>query len=740
MPESFQLVHPPITSCSNVLLIDNSINDAQLFYNSVNTDTFPILYSSSSAKSELLTVLQQLSFVRMGIVFIRKQFLDNHSFFESDNVDFIKALGISHIDFLACDTLNDPEWTNYYSDLSPITVGASNGKTGNIKYGGDWVMESTNEDIETVYFTESIEHYRYLLDASGVHILGIKNDGKIWVIGRNNFGQLGIGNTTDSPALIQITSDISGCTPRYISCGDSHTMVLMTNGTIWGTGLNTSGQLGLGDISNRNTLTRITSDISGCTPQSISCGGYHTMVLMTDGTIWGTGANSYVQVYNTGSNIFTTLIRCTDYEGNGGTPRFISCGEYYTMVLMTDGSIWGNGRNNYGQIGLGFSGTIATISRITSDISGCTPLSVSCGANHTMILMTNGTIWGTGLNSNGQLGLGDTSDRNRLTRITSNIGRSTPKTISCGYSHTMVLMTDGTIWGTGLNNYGQLGLGNTSDRNTLSQITSNIDGSNPLSISCGSDHTMVLMTDGTMWATGNLLSDVWVVYVLTKLFTDNNNFSYISDALNVYPYSVRFNTEINVVGTDSYQHLYDTNLEPSQLTISNKNSFNNAALTCDTLQFYNSSTLLSSSYGINGLSVSEPIRYNYSTLSVPINSNAVGYIQDGTGTVPSNVNATDKIIKTLVLGVGLWIILGNCGFDTSTAKYHIISITTLTVVPRIEPTCQTRVDSQANTLPVLQCQRFVSNDVTTTYYLVAQSEHITDILSPTVVFQAIRIA
>jgi alpha-tubulin suppressor-like RCC1 family protein len=739
MPESLQLVHPPITSCTNVLLIDNSINDAQLFYDSVNTDTFPILYSSSSTKSEILTVLQQLSFVRMGIVFIRKQFLDNHSFFAIENVDFIKALGVSHIDFLACDTLNDPEWTNYYSDLSPITVGASNGKTGNIKYGGDWVMESTNEDIEPVYFTESIVHYKYLLDASGVHILGIKNDGKIWVIGRNNFGQLGLGDTTDTSELIQITSDISGCTPRYISCGDSHTMVSMTNGTIWGTGLNTSGQLGLGDISNRNTLTRITSNIGGRTPQSISCGGYHTIVLMTDGTIWGTGANSYFQVHYPNSNI-TTLIQCTDYEDIGLTPRSISCGEYYTMILSSDGSICGNGRNNYGQLGFGFTSTDARLALIISDISGCTPLSISCGANHTMVLMTNGSIWGTGLNSSGQLGLGDSSDRNILTQITSNIGRSMPKTISCGYSHTMVLMTDGTIWGTGLNNYGQLGLGDTSDRNTLTQITSDIGGSNPLSISCGSDHTMVLMTDGTMWATGNLLSGVWNVYILTKLFTDNSNFSYIANAHNIYPYSVRFNTEFNVVGTDSYQRLYDTNLEPSQLTISNKNGFNNAALTCDTLQFYNSSTLLSSSYGINGLSVSEPIRYNYSTLSVPINSNAVGYIQDGTGTVPSTVNSTDQIIKTLVLGVGLWIIIGNCGFDTSAAKFHIISITTLTVVPRIEPTCQTRVDSDANTLPVLQCQRFVSNDVSKTYYLVAQCEHITPILSATVVFQALRIA
>jgi hypothetical protein len=249
------------------------------------------------------------------------------------------------------------------------------------------------------------------------------------------------------------------------------------------------------------------------------------------------------------------------------------------------------------------------------------------------------------------------------------------------------------------------------------------------------------MTDGTIWITGNFGSEIGNTNsTLTKLITNNTTFIHIAGGYDVYPYPIRFNTDINVIGKDSYQNLYDTNVQPSQMTISNKNSFNNATLSSDTLQFYNMSTSLSSSYGINGASLSEPIRYNYSALSLPISDIAVGYIQDGTGEVPLNVNATDQILKTLVLGPGIWRLSGSCGFDASVAKYHILSITTLTVVPRIEPSCQTRVHSDNDALPVLQCQRVVTNDVSKTYYLVAQSEHITDILSPTVIFQAIRIA
>ena len=73
---------------------------------------------------------------------------------------------------------------NYYTILTKETgviVGASNYKTGNIKYGGDWVMENTSQNIELTYFTKSIEYYRYLLDSTTDSLLVIKNNGYIYI-------------------------------------------------------------------------------------------------------------------------------------------------------------------------------------------------------------------------------------------------------------------------------------------------------------------------------------------------------------------------------------------------------------------------------------------------------------------------------------------------------------------------------------------------------------------------------
>jgi hypothetical protein len=183
------LVYPSFiegqTQFSNVLLINRQVQEYQQFIDSANSSTFPIAYSVGSSKSELLELLRSnfTSIDRLGLIFHSSGenasiFLDEKPLFTdsekdtySENtqfiLDIIKGFQVKNIDYLACDTLNYSTWVNYYNTLANETgviVGASNNKTGNIKYGGDWVLESTSEDIELVYFNSSIEYYQFLLD------------------------------------------------------------------------------------------------------------------------------------------------------------------------------------------------------------------------------------------------------------------------------------------------------------------------------------------------------------------------------------------------------------------------------------------------------------------------------------------------------------------------------------------------------------------------------------------------
>jgi hypothetical protein len=87
----------------------------------------------------------------------------------SSNLQFLLQLvaqySISHIDFLGCNLLTFPEWRVYFQLFMDrgVQVGASEDNTGNLKYGGDWVMESTMEDVKQIYFTDALLNYAELL-------------------------------------------------------------------------------------------------------------------------------------------------------------------------------------------------------------------------------------------------------------------------------------------------------------------------------------------------------------------------------------------------------------------------------------------------------------------------------------------------------------------------------------------------------------------------------------------------
>jgi hypothetical protein len=209
----------------NVLWIDPAVRDYQVFVKSVNEDTLAIVYP------------QPLTFEvdRIGFVFEKNGPMAKYL---KENVNQLIQSGVKSMDFLACETL--PEWQSYYDSLTGIQVGASNNKTGNLRYGGDWLMESTQVDVEAIYFTHSIEYYKYLL-AGDANIDLIKDTllinaaNRLWGIGFNRNNVLAYESSTEN--LIDITSLQSNAfsSVNILSYDTSYysTVVLLKNGKIW---------------------------------------------------------------------------------------------------------------------------------------------------------------------------------------------------------------------------------------------------------------------------------------------------------------------------------------------------------------------------------------------------------------------------------------------------------------------------------------------------------------------------
>ncbi|MDY3777872.1 MAG: hypothetical protein SOZ53_03325 [Candidatus Onthovivens sp.] len=319
----------------------------------------------------------------------------------------------------------------------------------------------------------------------------LKDDNTLWGCGGNGSGELGLGDTTNRTTFTQITTNTDDV--KEIYCGGGHTFVLKNDGTLWGCGYNRDyGQLGLGDNTDRNTFTQII-DNNIDNIKSVYCGGDHTLILKNDGTLWGCGRNEYGQL---GLGDTTNRTAFIQIATNTDDIKSVYCGGYHTFILKNDGTLWGCGRNYEGQLGLGDTTDRTTFTQITTNADDIK--SVYCGGYHTFILKNDDTLWGCGYNGHGNLGSGDTTNKNTFTQITTNANDI--KEICCGYNHTFILKNDGTLWGCGLNAHGQLGLGDTTHRYAFTQVTTNTN--NIKEIYCGDCYTLILKNDGTLWGCG----------------------------------------------------------------------------------------------------------------------------------------------------------------------------------------------------------------------------------------------
>ena len=361
------------------------------------------------------------------------------------------------------------------------------------------------------------------------HSLILKNDGTLWGCGHNGYGQLGLNDNTNRTTFTQVTTNVNNI--KEIYCGKYHTLILKNDGTLWGCGQNNYGQLGLGDSSNRTTFTQTTTNVDDI--KEIRCGGNHTIILKNDGTLWGCGNNNNGHL---GLGDTTNRKTFTQITTNTDNIKEIYCNRENTFILKNDGTLWGCGYNGYGQLGLGDTTNRTTFTQITTNANNIKE--IYCDGYHIIILKNDGTLWCTGYNKDGELGLGDTTNRTTFTQITTNTDNI--KSVYCGTYHTFILKNDGTLWGCGDNEYGQLSLGDKTNRTTFTQITTNANDIKE--IYCSGNYTLILENDGTLWGCGDNqygqlgLGNITNRPIFTQVTTNTNDIKSFPDQYEDIPF------------------------------------------------------------------------------------------------------------------------------------------------------------------------------------------------------------
>jgi alpha-tubulin suppressor-like RCC1 family protein len=256
---------------------------------------------------------------------------------------------------------------------------------------------------------------------------------------------------------------------------------------VWG--YNYYGQLGLGDTNNRTTPHKLKFSTPIC---GISCGYNHSMLVDKQGNVftWGNNVNGELGL---GHTIHQTAPTRVDL----GTAVItaVACGANHSMALDTNGEVWCWGYNEQGQLGIGDYSNRLTPQHLPLDFPA---VAIGCGGCHSLVLDKNGDVWGFGFNGNGELGSGDS--QNRLIPGKIEIGCGKVTSISCGYNHSIVLNQKGECWIWGFNAYGQLGLGDTNRRVRPEKLKFDFSVSQ---LGGGGLYSMFVDTHGNLYSCGH---------------------------------------------------------------------------------------------------------------------------------------------------------------------------------------------------------------------------------------------
>ena len=341
----------------------------------------------------------------------------------------------------------------------------------------------------------------FKIAAGASHSLYVTGDGRLWAMGGNNYGQLGLGDTTSRKTPVQVPGannvvDASASPNSFTP----HSLYVASDGKLYAMGYN-----GAGDLGDGSTINRIR-------PVQVPAAGYviaeaagdsHSLYATSDGNLWAMGGNSSGQLGVSNTTRSINPVKVTMQS----SAIAVAAGGQHSLYITSDGQLWGMGSNLTGQLdgnGIGYSnstpGRVSTANNVVA---------ATAGNDFSLYVTSDGQLWAMGNNSYGQLGdidnTGTISDTfgnpiyycNNPTQVP---GASNIVAVSAGFGHTLYATNDGKLWAMGRNDYGQLGVGDTINRGMPVQVPG---ASNVVAVAAGFDYSLYMTSDGMLWAMGN---------------------------------------------------------------------------------------------------------------------------------------------------------------------------------------------------------------------------------------------
>jgi large repetitive protein len=342
--------------------------------------------------------------------------------------------------------------------------------------------------------------------AGEVHTCVLTSTGGVSCWGLNNYGQLGTGNTAGSSSPVPVTGLPSGVVS--VAAGSLSTCALTSTGTVWCWGDNSTGQLGNGSFTQSNIPVEVLDPSANASLNDIAqiaAGQNHACAVTNAGAALCWGDNSKGELGNGSVNGSDIPVPVSGLSSNVST---ISAGSEFTCAVTTSEAAMCWGEGGAGQLGNGQAASSSNPG-VVLDTTGKAPLggvvAVSAGSEDACALTSGGAALCWGANTFGQLGEGATSAQSNIPVGTVDPTSESPLSgivaISGGQKDFCAVTAAGAALCWGLNENGQLGTGNTSNSATPAPVSGLPGG--VAAVAAGYDHSCAVTNSGTSLCWGS---------------------------------------------------------------------------------------------------------------------------------------------------------------------------------------------------------------------------------------------
>ena len=327
--------------------------------------------------------------------------------------------------------------------------------------------------------------------------------------GRGADGRLGLAhqNHVHTPTQMQaLAQALKPARAHSASTTGEGAMCLSTDGCVfaWGKELQSS-------LTSTSQFVEVTKGLRDMA--YLNGGGVHAASVSKHGRVYCWGARHYLDEHPTAPLMKSEL-------PTNHPVRYVAAGGRHTLAALVDGTLFSWGSNDFGQLGNGSvqssAGSQSTAIRVL-DSCGQFPIRlvafVAAGDRHSLCICDDGSLLAWGHNRSGQLGVEQQTDRSLPTAVCGELNGLHVEIVTAGFDHTScvtrnedsssvqgISATASNVYSWGRNNYGQLGVGDTRDRQEPVAVRGLPSAA--ARVSAGDNHTIVCTAEGQIWSWG----------------------------------------------------------------------------------------------------------------------------------------------------------------------------------------------------------------------------------------------